>query len=52
MGTKDNKIHFDMSDDTYKPDNENKKVVGKIKDKLKRCCNEEFYYIESESILF
>ena len=31
---KDNKKHFDLSDDKYNPDNENKKALGKFKDEL------------------
>ena len=31
---RDNKGHFDLSEDKYNPDNENKKVLGKFKDEL------------------
>ena len=31
---RDNKSHFDLSEDKYNPDNENKKALGKFKDEL------------------
>ena len=30
----DNKNHFDLSEDKYNPNNENKKVLGKFRDEL------------------
>ena len=48
---RDNKSHFDLSEDKYNPDNENKKALGKFKDELNGVVMKNFIALNPKVVL-